>query len=286
MLTFVDLFCGIGSFHYSFQKLGFKCKMACDNYIPAQQSYLANYGEQPLGDVQTIDPSSLGSYDVLCAGFPCQPFSHAGQRKGFADDRGTLFDHVMRFVTENHPRAVVLENVPGIINHDNGKTLQKITDSIAAEGYNVMHRVLKCSDYGIPQMRKRLFIVGICKYEPAVTKDAFFDTSEYKSNKTLTQFMGRQFAKDVAYTIRCGGRHSALSDRHNWDGYIVDGSPYRLTIDDALRLQGFDGFHLAGSDADKWRMLGNTIPTVLTNIIGRQLLKHLSPNETDSFAIK
>ena len=104
--------------------------------------------------------------------------------------------------------------------------------------------------------------------------DVFFDLREYTKHSTLTEYLGRNFEKDVAYTIRCGGRRSPINGRHNWDGYIVDGAEYRLSIDDALKLQGFDDFLLEGSARDKWKMLGNTIPTVFTDIIGRQLWKH------------
>ena len=279
-MKYIDLFCGIGSFHYSFQKLGFKCIMASDIYKPAlenyKQNYKQNYNMDIMGDICEIDPSKLEAYDILCAGFPCQPFSQAGLGKGFEDKRGTMFGQVMRFVKTNTPKIVVLENVQALLNHDKGKSFIKIKTELEEEGYTVVYKVLKCSDYGIPQMRKRLFIVGFKNIE-VTHLDKFFDLTEYKNDTTLTTFLNKDFKKDIAYTLRCGGRHSPIDDRHNWDGYWVnDNEEYRLTIDDGLKLQGFNDYTLVGTQTEKWKLLGNTIPTIFTEIIGKQIIKHTS----------
>ena len=276
-VKYIDLFCGMGSFHYSFQKLGFKCVMASDIYNPAKENYKNNYDIDVLGDICDIDPSSIESYDILCAGFPCQPFSQAGHHKGFEDSRGTMFSQVMRFVKTNIPKIVILENVQALLNHDGGRSFRKIKDELEEEGYNIVHKVLKCSDYGIPQMRKRLFIVCFKNIE-VTNLDQFFDLEDYKNTVTLTDYLGKNFEKDVAYTLRCGGKNSPINDRHNWDGYWVDGSEYRLTIEDGLKLQGFHDYDFIGNNAQKWKMLGNTIPTIFTEIIGKQIIKHTSFN--------
>lgn len=276
-IKYIDLFCGMGSFHYSFQKLGFKCIMASDIYEPSKKNYKKNYDIDILGDICDIDPSSIESYDILCAGFPCQPFSQAGHHKGFKDSRGTMFSHVMRFVKTNIPKVVILENVQALLNHDKGKSFAKIKKELEKEGYNVVYKVLKCSDYGIPQMRKRLFIVGFKNIE-VNDLDNFFELSEYEKNTTLTDYLGKNFKKDVAYTLRCGGKKSPIDDKHNWDGYWVDNKEYRLTIDDGLKLQGFINYDFVGNNNEKWKMLGNTIPTIFTEIIGKQLIKHTSFN--------
>ena len=276
-VKYIDLFCGMGSFHYSFQKLGFKCVMASDIYNPAKENYKNNYDIDVLGDICDIDPSSIESYDILCAGFPCQPFSQAGHHKGFEDSRGTMFSQVMRFVKTNIPKIVILENVQALLNHDRGRSFRKIKDELEEEGYNIVHKVLKCSDYGIPQMRKRLFIVCFKNIE-VTNLDQFFDLEDYKNTVTLTDYLGKNFEKDVAYTLRCGGKNSPINDRHNWDGYWVDGSEYRLTIEDGLKLQGFHDYDFIGNNAQKWKMLGNTIPTIFTEIIGKQIIKHTSFN--------
>ena len=147
-----------------------------------------------------------------------------------------------------------------------------------AEGYKIVFKVLKCSDYGIPQMRKRLIIVGMKDVEDKKMKE-FFNLREYEKQTTLTQYLGKEFEKKTAYTIRCGGKRSPIDDRHNWDGYWVKNKgvreEYRLTIPDALKLQGFDNYELHGTATANWKMLGNTIPTIFTEIIGKQILKML-----------
>ena len=272
-IKFIDLFCGIGSFHYSFRKLGFKCVMASDIYKAAKENYKENYKMDILGDICDIDPSKLKHYDILCAGFPCQPFSQAGLGKGFEDSRGTMFSQVMRFVIQNSPRIVILENVQALLNHDKGKSFQKIKTELEEQGYSIVHKVLKCSDYGIPQMRKRLFIIGFKNIE-VNNIEKFFDLKEYEKKVTLSDYLGKNFEKETAYTIRCGGSGSPINDRHNWDGYWIDGEEYRLTIEDGLKLQGFENYNLIGKKGDKWKLLGNTIPTIFTDIIGKQLIKH------------
>ena len=276
-VKYIDLFCGMGSFHYSFKQLGFKCVMASDIYEPAKKNYKQNYKIDVLGDICDIDPSTLELYDILCAGFPCQPFSQAGHHKGFDDNRGTMFSQVMRFVKTNIPKVVILENVQALLNHDKGKSFAKIKQDLEEEGYNVVYKVLKCSDYGIPQMRKRLFIIGFKNIEVTELEN-FFELSKYKKNITLSDYLGKNFKKDVAYTIRCGGKNSPIDDRHNWDGYWVDNKEYRLTIEDGLKLQGFNNYDFIGNKNEKWKMLGNTIPTIFTEIIGKQLIKHTSFN--------
>lgn len=278
-LSYIDLFCGIGSFHYSFQKLGWECKMACDINESARNTYEHNYSIKPLGDVTSIEPSTIQHFDVLCAGFPCQAFSQCGHHKGFNDERGLMFFQVMKFVVFHHPPIIVLENVPALLTHDNKKTFTRIKYELEQENYIVKYKILKCSDYGIPQMRKRLFIVAVHnKYELSQDADKLFDFNRYEKHKTLSEYLGKDFKRDCAYTIRCGGRNSPITDRHNWDGYIVDGAEYRLNISDALKLQGFDSdFHLCGSISDKWKQLGNTIPTIFTKMIGENIQMYWNP---------
>ncbi len=276
-IKFIDLFCGIGSFHYSFKEFNWECVMACDFDETVKETYKENYGMIPLNDIIDIEPNTIPNYDVLCAGFPCQPFSQCGKQKGFDDERGTLFFHIMKFVNFHKPKIIILENVQGLLNHDGGKTFDKIKTNIELANYSISYKVIKCSDFGLPQMRKRLFIIGIKNNTDLVKNvDKILELDDYKKNITLSEFFDKKFKKDTAYTIRCGGRHSPINDRHNWDGYMVDGKEYRLTIDDCLKLQGFEAdFKLAGSNKEKWKQLGNTIPTVFTKIIGAQINKYL-----------
>lgn len=276
-IKYIDLFCGIGSFHYSFQKLGWECVMASDINKAASDTYQANYNMTPLGDILDIEPSSIPQYDILCAGFPCQPFSQCGKQKGFDDTRGTLFFNIMKFVRFHTPKVLILENVQGLLNHDNGNTFIRIKEEIEEANYTITYKVVKCSDYGLPQMRKRLIIVGVRNDTLLVKKiESLLSFEEFKRNVSLSTLLSKNFEKEMAYTIRCGGRKSPINDRHNWDGYIVDGAEYRLTIEDCLQIQGFDkNFILCGTQSDKWKQLGNTIPTIFTEIIGLNLKKNI-----------
>ena len=274
-IKYIDLCCGIGSFHYSFKKLGWKCVMACDINKSSRINYKNNYNLEPLEDIYNIDPKDIEEYDIITAGIPCQPFSQSGNQLGFGDTRGLLFFEVLKFVKYHHPKIIIIENVQGLVKHDKGNTLKRIISELEKEKYKVVYKILVCSDYGIPQMRKRIFIIGV--REDIVIEDLnnIFDLKEYEKKITLSNFLNKNFKKDIAYTIRCGGRKSPINDKHNWDGYIVDNKEYRLTIEDALKLQGFTDteFKLTGNEKEKWTLLGNTIPTIFTEILGKQLKK-------------
>lgn len=275
-IKYIDLFCGIGSFHYSFKKFNWECIMSCDIDKAAKQTYLNNYGLEPLDDIINIEPSNIPYYNILCAGFPCQPFSQCGKHKGFDDERGLLFFHIMKFIKYHKPEIIILENVMGLLNHNKGETFKKIKYDIELENYSIIYKILNCSDYGIPQMRKRLFIIGINKSSNIIKNiDKLFNLDEYKKDKTLTDFFNKKFEKKYAYTIRCGGRNSSINDKHNWDGYIVNDIEYRLTIKDCLKLQGFDeNFKLYGNNKEQWKQLGNTIPTIFTEILASNINKY------------
>jgi DNA (cytosine-5)-methyltransferase 1 len=272
-LKYIDLCCGIGSFHYAFRALNMKCVLACDINATARNTYESNYGMKPHGDLYDLVIEDIPKFDIICAGFPCQPFSTAGQHKGFDDSRGTIFFEIMKIVDVHKPKYLVLENVPALLSHDDGRTFKVIQDTISGAGYNIDHKIIKCSDYGIPQMRKRILIVGVRNGNPA----NILDFGRFKCDVNLSEYLKKPFQKKTAYTIRCGGRRSPFESKHNWDGYIVDGKEYRLTLEDALKLQGFpDTFILQGSDTEKWRQLGNTIPTIFTKMIAENIMREES----------
>ena len=122
-ITFIDLFCGIGGFRLALESLGAKCVFSCDKDRQARKTYEANFGEEPEGDITTIAADSIPDFNILCGGFPCQPFSIAGKQRGFKDTRGTLFFEIVRIVKAKQPEVVFLENVPNLARHDNGNTL-------------------------------------------------------------------------------------------------------------------------------------------------------------------
>lgn len=156
----IDLFAGIGGIRIAFEENGAKCVKSSEIDKYACKTYVANFGEQPLGDITQIQPDDLPDFDILAGGFPCQPFSLGGLRKGFEDARGTLFFEVARLIKAKKPKAFFLENVEGIVNHDKGKTLEVIEDILRSLGYNFDWRLMNASDYGTPQNRKRWYCVG------------------------------------------------------------------------------------------------------------------------------
>ena len=163
MLKMIDLFAGIGGIRIAFEQNGVKCVKSSEIDEKARETYIRNFQDEPLGDIMKIEPNELPDYDILAGGFPCQPFSLAGLRKGFEDTRGTLFFEVVRLIKYKNPKAFFLENVEGIVNHDNGKTLSVIEKTLSELGYEFEWRVMNASDYGVPQNRKRWYCVGFRK---------------------------------------------------------------------------------------------------------------------------
>jgi len=161
--TFIDLFAGIGGFRIALENLGGKCVFSSEIDKYAGQTYLANFGELPHGDI-TLEETKQHipkNFDVLCGGFPCQAFSIAGHRRGFEDARGTLFFDIAEIVKKHRPKVVFLENVKNLVAHDKGKTLRVILRILAQElRYKVSYQVLNASNFGLPQNRERIYIVG------------------------------------------------------------------------------------------------------------------------------
>lgn len=160
---FIDLFAGLGGFRIALESNGAKCVFSSEIDKYACETYKSNFNEEPHGDIFQIDSKDIPEHDILCAGFPCQPFSIAGKRLGFEDARGTLFFEVARILKDKRPKAFILENVSGIVSHDNGKTLETIISILKDLNYSVVWKVLNAKDYGIPQNRNRWYCVGIDK---------------------------------------------------------------------------------------------------------------------------
>lgn len=161
-MTFIDLFAGLGGFHKALEALGCKCVFASELKSDLRQLYQINYpGTDIQGDITAIDPHDVPEYDVLCAGFPCQPFSQAGKRQGFKDEkkRGNLFDYICDILKVRKPRYVILENVSNLKGHDGGNTWNVIQSKLDELGYDVKENILSPHQFGIPQHRKRIYIV-------------------------------------------------------------------------------------------------------------------------------
>lgn len=159
-IKFIDLFAGIGGFRYSFEQSGCKCVFSSEINEACQKVYENNYGDKPRGDITKIEPNEIPDFDILCAGFPCQPFSICGKKMGFEDTRGTLFFEICKIIKEKNPKVVLLENVKHLTKHDGGKTFKTIIATIEELGYNVSYRVLNSKDFGVAQSRERIIIIG------------------------------------------------------------------------------------------------------------------------------
>jgi len=157
--TFIDLFAGIGGFRIAMQNIGGKCIFSSECNPQAQNSYELNFGEMPFGDITKFDLEKIPPHDVLCAGFPCQPFSISGKMKGFEDTRGTLIYYIFKLIELRQPKVVLLENVKHLVYHDKKKTLQTIVRHLKELGYHVSAQVLNASDFGVPQNRERIILV-------------------------------------------------------------------------------------------------------------------------------
>jgi DNA (cytosine-5)-methyltransferase 1 len=160
-MKFIDLFAGLGGFHLALKRLGHECVFASEIDESLRNTYHKNFDIMPAGDIRLISENDIPLHDILCAGFPCQPFSKAGGQQGFADPKwGDLFSHVIRIVHSHKPRYVILENVPNLEKHNNGITWQRISNELMEEGYEVKSKRLSPHKFGIPQIRDRIFIVG------------------------------------------------------------------------------------------------------------------------------
>lgn len=255
--TFIDLFAGIGGFHQAAKQLGGQCVFASEIDKHACKTYEANHGIKPHGDITKINAHDIPDHDILFAGFPCQSFSVAGKRLGFEDTRGTLFFEIARILKVKQPNMFLLENVKGLKNHDNGKTLHTIITTLKELGYDVHYMVLNAKDYGVPQNRERIFFVGFLKPRA-------FTWPEKQSKITLAEFFGGCWHKDIANTVRSSGRGSGIDDKHNWDSYhYSDNDVYsirKLTPKECALLQGFPkDFIIPVSDTQAYKQFGNTI---------------------------
>jgi DNA (cytosine-5)-methyltransferase 1 len=181
--TFIDLFAGIGGFRIPIQELGGKCVFTSEFNFYAQKSYELNFGEVPFGDITQLDLNVVPKHDLLVAGFPCQPFSISGKMKGFEDTRGTLIHNVLQIIEKREPKVVLLENVKHLVHHDSGNTLKTIIKHLEDLGYIISWKVLNASNFGVPQNRERILIIG--------NKEKKFDFSKIalKPKPTLKKFL-------------------------------------------------------------------------------------------------
>ena len=289
-LKFIDMFCGIGGFHLAFHDLGLKCVAACDIDEKARKTYETNFTKMSpemferklfLSDAEQIDGHKLPDFDILCAGFPCQPFSQAGHKRGFADKgRGTLFFDIARIVEAKKPAALFLENVRGIIKHDNGRTITVIKSIIEELGYTFESKVVKASDYGLPQHRPRAFMICLDKKRLKESSPAFeFPKRHDRLKFNMSDVWKGECDREIGFTLRCGGRRSGVEDKRNWDGYRVDGEVRYLGPIEGKRMMGFpENFELPVGEIDAMKQLGNSVAVDAIREVGRQLISYMRKN--------
>ena len=279
--TFIDLFAGIGGFHQAMHKLGGKCVFASEIDLYARKTYQHNFSsicpelfERNLfnKDIKKVLPEEIPDFDILCAGFPCQPFSQVGKKKGFQDkENGNLFFDIAEIIKVKKPKALFLENVRGILNHDDGNTFNVIKDIITNElGYSFHYKVVKASDYGLPQLRPRVFIIGF--KDKAVSNFEFPPKQPLKFN--MSEVLGGRCIRDIGFTLRVGGRGSNINDRRNWDHYEVDGVVRKITYKEAAKMQGFSNtFEFPVSRGQAMKQLGNSVALDAIKAVGSEIVK-------------
>lgn len=301
---FIDLFAGIGGIRMPFQELGGECVFSSEWDKFSQKTYRANYGETPAGDITKIEANCIPDFDILLGGFPCQPFSQAGLHKGFDDTRGTLFFEIERIIQEKRPKAFLLENVKQLRGHDGGRTLRVIMKHLHALNYYAEEQVLRAADFGVPQIRERIYIVGLDAEYFNIPSDYKFPFPKPTGIPTKVGDI-LESSVDEKYTISDrlweGHQRRKIENRLKGKGfgfsifnadspytstisarYYKDGSeilieqpgknPRKLTPRECARLQGFpDTFVIPVSDAQAYKQFGNSVAVPVVRAIAKQL---------------
>tara|TARA_R110002049_G_scaffold240328_1_gene413693 strand:- start:5047 stop:6027 length:981 start_codon:yes stop_codon:yes gene_type:complete len=302
-LKFIDLFCGIGGFRIAFEEacnensIQTECVFSSDIDKFCQDSYEANFGERPFGDITQVNEKEIPEHDILFAGFPCQPFSIIGQMKGMNDTRGTLFFDIARIIKEKRPKAFVLENVKQLVGHDQGKTLKIILKTLKELGYHVQYSVLNALDFGLPHKRERVVIVG--HSEPIM----FTYPTPVKPFKPLNEILEKRVDKkhlasdyirekrkdshkssyypSIWHENKSGNVSSypyscALRAGASYNYLLVNGER-RLTPREMFRLQGFpDSYKLVVSDGQARKQAGNAVPVDMIKAVILKLLPYVA----------
>lgn len=287
LLPYVDLFCGIGGFRSAIEAVCLKyniqpeCVFSSDIDPECHKAYKANFGEMPKGNITEIPAKTVPDHQILLAGFPCQPFSIIGHRKGFDDIRGTLFFDIARILQAKQPPAFVLENVKLLGGHNQGRTLAHILETLRELGYHTDYRILNALDYGLPQKRERIFIVGLKQpryfewpvggipmpplsqiLEKRVPKKYYASEqirkkrwSVLKPTAEPTIWHENKAGHISAYPFSCALRAGASYN------YLLVNGERRLTPREMLRLQGFpDSFQIVCNDSQTRKQAGNSLP--------------------------
>ncbi len=300
--TFIDLFAGIGGIRLPFDELGYKCVFSSEWDKKACETYSANFGEIPAGDITKIDVKDIPRFDICLAGFPCQAFSIMGKMQGFADTRGTMFFEIERILQYHKPPVILLENVKQLTTHDNGRTFNTIITHLEDLGYTVKHKVLNALDFGLPQKRERIIIVGFLdkakadmfnfdfkkkKYnladilEPEDHIDSSFYASESIRQKRAASVVGKEvFYPSVWHENKSGNisvldYSCALRTGASYNYLLVNGIR-RFTPRELLRLQGFpDDYKIVVSTQEIRKQTGNSVAVPMIRMVAKKIDKIL-----------
>lgn len=312
--TFIDLFAGIGGMRIAYERAGGHCVYSNEWNKYSQETYFANFGEQPDGDITKVNAADIPDHDILVAGFPCQPFSIAGVSKkqslgratGFEDKtQGTLFFDVCRILKEKRPKAFMLENVKNLCSHDKGRTFRIIQESLEELDYKVFFQILDGKAY-VPQHRERIVIVGFDKRRYGEDVEFKFDlphpdkspvirdileanvSDKYTLSDKLWAYLQNYAAKHKAAGNGFGygiapldGASRTISARYYKDGSEIliaqDGkNPRRLTPRECARLQGFpDSFKIPVSDTQAYKQFGNSVVVPLMSEVAKLVIQNL-----------
>jgi len=308
-LRFIDLFAGIGGIRLGFEmafkknpQFQLKCAFSSEIDKFAQYTYQANFNEKPFGDITEISEKDIDNFDILLAGFPCQPFSNAGLKMGFEDTRGTLFFDIARIIKHHLPKIVFLENVKGLKVHNNGKTFKVIKNTLEKMGYNVYDKTLNARYFGVPQNRERIYIIAFLDNvdfsfpTPMLTNTKVGDILEKDvlEKYTLSDklWAGHQRRKQEHIVKGNGFGYSLFDENSSYTStisarYYKDGSeilikqnnknPRKLTPREACRIQGFpDYFQIVVSDNQAYKQFGNSVCVPVIEALATKIIDSLN----------
>jgi DNA (cytosine-5)-methyltransferase 1 len=308
---FIDLFSGIGGFRIALENLGGKCVFSSEWDEDSQNIYEKNFGELPRGDITKIKESEIPAHNILCAGFPCQAFSISGKRLGFKDTRGTLFFDVARIAKRKKPEILFLENVKNFAKHDNGRTLAVVKKTLEEIGYKPFAKIIRSSDFGVPQARERVYIVAFRKNlgikdfdfpkpinktkivkdileDEKKVKNGFIDRTDIKITKDKEIVIDPKRPLQIGqinnggqgeriYSINAAGiTLSAYGGgaASKTGAYLINGKIRKLTPRECARMQGFpEDFELPINANLAYKQFGDSVSVPVIKAIFKQILK-------------
>ena len=317
-IRFIDLFAGIGGMRIAYEKNGCQCVYSSEWNKYSQETYFANFGEKPDGDITQVKASDIPDHEILVAGFPCQPFSIAGVSKknslgratGFEDEtQGTLFFDVCRIIKEKRPKAFMLENVKNLVSHDKGNTFRVISRSLDELDYEIFYKVIDGQAF-VPQHRERIIIVGFDRKRYGKDIEFEFDITAIEPKPVLKDILEEQVDNKYTLTDKLWDYLQRYADKHKEAGngfgfgiaspdgitrtlsarYYKDGSeiliaqegknPRRLTPRECARLQGFpDDYKIVVSDTQAYKQFGNSVVVPLMTNIAEIVVKKIEEME-------